>query len=343
MDIDIEGGAFKKIHQLINEKYLPYHKGESFTADKIWYYFNFHKRTYPTESGYTAAQIREELDKVLYYKTKTKTKPDLVKSGNEYRVINREFKIVKPGQTSSRFDLRWPVGADGSTFRFDESIIITKGDVMGLGGEGNKGKSVFALDLVVANMDIHKVTLVLSENVQRLDERLSHFTWADIHKPDGDWKFEVIEARGMDEFIDIARDRRDNLIVFDWLNVTKDAYRVSEFYLELSAVLGDGVALAIQQKRSYKDWVVGGEAALDFCSVFLLLQAGKIRVAKVKVPGYYDPNEKLYRFSIVDNGSRFSGIAEIYDCPQCHGKKIYQGTQCGRCYGNGYLDVLDPD
>ncbi len=125
--------------------------------------------------------------------------------------------------------------------------------------------------------------------------------------------------------------------------MTKDAYRVSDFYLDLSAVMGDGVAFTIQQKRSYKDYVVGDEAALDFCSVFLLLQRGKIRVAKVKVPGYYDPNEKLYRFSIVDNGSRFSNIAEIYDCPQCKGKKIYQGTQCGRCYGKGYLDVLEPE
>ncbi len=160
-------------------------------------------------------EYRDAIGQVLYNWTHYLIEPILEQRDKKYRFINRDFKVVRPGQTSSKFDMKWPVGADGSTYRFDESIIVTKGDVMGLGGEGNKGKSVFALDLVVANMDIHDVTLVLSENVQRLDERLSHFTWADIYKPNGDWKFEVLDAKGADEFIDIARNRKNNLIVFD--------------------------------------------------------------------------------------------------------------------------------
>ncbi|KKK55525.1 hypothetical protein LCGC14_3073690, partial [marine sediment metagenome] len=257
----------------------------------------------------------------------------------------KEFKMIKPGQGKmNRFDLKWPRGVDdNSSFTFAETIVVTKGDVMGVGGEGNKGKSTFALNLAIENMDDHNVTLVLSENVHRLDERLAHFDWVDIFKPDGGWKFEVIEARGAAEFLDIARERPNNLIIFDWLNVTTDSYKVSDFYETLTKLIDEGVVAVIQQKRSYKDYVVGGEAALDYSSVFLLLRAGKIEVVKAKVYDYFDPNDKMYCFDIIKSGSRFTNIHEVYDCPQCKGKKFYRGEKCGRCYGAGYLFTLEED
>lgn len=284
-------------------------------------------------------EFRDAIGQVLYNWSHELKEPILEQVGKQYRVIRKEFKTVKPGKGSAnRFDLKWPRGVDdNSSFSFAETIVITKGDVIGLGGEGNKGKSCFGLNLAIENMDTHDVTLVLSENVHRLDERLSHFDWVDIFKPNGDWRFEVIEEKGAASFLDVVRERPNNLVILDWLNVTKDAYRVSDFYESLTERTDGGAVFVIQQKRSYKDYVVGGEAALDYSSVFLLLEAGKIRVVKAKVYDYFDPNDKMYCFNIVKGGSRFSGIAEIYNCPTCKGSKNVKGETCGRCYGKGYL------
>ena len=191
----------------------------------------------------------------------------------------------------------------------------------------------------MGNMEKMPTTLVLSENVHRLEERLSHINWVDIHKPDGDWKFEVLEAHGAAEFLDIARERSDNLVVFDWLSVTEDAYRVAEFYEELGKRFNDGVGFVIQQKRSYKNWVVGGESAYDYASAFFLLQSGRITVVKAKVWKAFDPTDKMYSFKIVERGSRFHDIAEIKDCHKCKGKKYYKGDICSGCDGTGYKVV----
>lgn len=285
---------------------------------------------------------REAIGQVLYNWVHLK-KPVLEQQGKRYRFIIKEFKIIKPGNPEGkRFEMSWPRGIkDNSSFGFADTLVITKGDVIGLGGEGNKGKSCFALNLAVENMDKHKVTLILSENIQRLDERLSHFDWVNVLSPEGDWKFEVIEARSDREFLDIVRERKDNLVIIDWLNVSKDAYLVSNFYEALTNILGDGVAVAVQQKRSYKDYVVGGEAALDFSSVFFYLMENKISVAKAKVWDYQNPNNTMFHFDIIKNGSQFSSIFEIMDCPQCKGKETYRGDTCGRCYGKGYLEKRD--
>ena len=320
-------------------------KGQWFLKADVCELLNCQKPRFDKYGGEDLNQeFRNAIGQVLYNWTHQLKEPLFEQRDKKYRVLNREFKVIKPGYAGSKdkFDFGFPRGVDdGSSFCFEESIVIHKRDVLGLGGEGNKGKSCFGLNVVIENMDKHPVTLVLSENTMRLEDRLTFFDWVDIYKPDGDWKFEVLEAHTADEFLDIARERRDNLLVFDWLTVTAEAYRVSEFYHSLSQCLDNGVAFIIQQKRSYKDWVVGGEAAYDYCSAFFLLQAGKIRVVKAKVTGYFDPNERMYRFKIEKNGSRFSNIAEIKDCPQCKGKKVYQGEKCGRCYGLGYMDVVD--
>lgn len=287
---------------------------------------------------------RDAIGQVLYKWSHELKTPILEQNGKKYWVIEHEFKVVKPNATQNkRFDLKWPYGIDDkSKFSFTETAVVTQGDVMGLGGEGNRGKSLFALNLAIENCDEHKVTLILSENVNRLDERLSHVDWREILTDTKDnWKFEVIEEKREEKFLDIVRARKDNLIILDWLDASKDAYLIGQFYLAASERLDTGVFMAIQQKRSYKDYVVGGEAAMDYCSMFLLLKKGKITVAKAKVYDYFDPNDKIYKFDIIKGGSRFSNIFEIYDCPQCKGKKYHQGEKCGKCLGTGYLEVLD--
>ena len=285
-------------------------------------------------------EYRDAIGQVLYNLTQLKD-PVLEQRNKQYRIIRKDFKAVRPGDfTNKEIDFSWPVGIDDhTTFGFEDSITIQRGDVIGLGGEGNKGKSLFSLAVVTGNMDRIPTTLVLSENVHRLEERLSHFDWLDIHDKNGNWKFEVLAHRGQDEFLDIARERKDNLIVFDWLNVTKDSYRVADFYETLSERMNDGLALVIQQKRSYKEWAVGGEAALDYCSAFFLLKSGIITVAKVKVPKAFDPTDKMYRFKIVGSGSRFHDIAEVKTCGKCKGKKWVSGDICGDCNGEGYKVV----
>ena len=285
-------------------------------------------------------EYRDAIGQVLYNLTHLKD-PLLEQRDKKYSIINKDFKTVKRGDyTAKEIDFAWPTGVeDHTTFGFEKSITIQRGDVIGLGGEGNRGKSAFGINVVVGNMDSMPTTLVQSENVHRLEERLSHFDWVDIHTKKGEWKFEVLEVHGAAEFLDIARERSNNLIVFDWLSVTTDAYRVAEFYEELGKRFNEGVGFVIQQKRSYKDYVVGGEGALDYTAAFFLLKAGIITVAKVKVPKEFNPSDKMYRFKIVEHGSRFHDIAEVKTCGKCKGKKWVGGDVCGDCDGEGYKVV----
>lgn len=286
---------------------------------------------------------RDAVGQVLYNWTHEMVKPLLVQDGKHYRFINREFKTVKPGQyTNPRFDLVWPKGIDESHFSFADTAVVTKGDVMGMGGEGNRGKSTFALGLAVENMNKFNVTLVLSENAQKFEGRAANIGWADIYTngDKSDWRFEVLAGRGQEEFIDIARERKDNLIIYDWLSVTKDAYKVSDFYEALQECGGDGVKFVIQQKRSYHEYVVGGEAALDFCSVFFYLKKDIIEVVKVKTYDANDPNDVLYRFKTAGAGTAFSGIHEIEKCHSCRGTKYVKKELCYSCQGTGYTDVI---
>ncbi len=286
-------------------------------------------------------EFRDNVGQVLYKWSHDRVGLILEQRGKQYRVINKEFTAIKPGYAAgaNRFDFKWPTNSDEG-FSFKDTIVTYKRDVIGMGGEGNKGKTCFAYNVVVENMDLHPVTLVLTENALRLEERLSHFDWVDIYKPDGDWKFEVLEAHKADEFLDIVRERRDNLIVYDWLYVAEEAYRVGDFYKAVSQTLGDGVAFILQQKRSYKNYAVGGEGARDFCPTFLLLESGKVRVDKAKNCEYWDAEGKIYRFKIRKQGSQFYDVAEVKDCPKCNGNKYIKGNLCSVCNGDGYQDVL---
>lgn len=299
----------------------------------------------PYKNGSRPQDFRDAVGQVLYNWSHNMVDPVLEQNGKRYWVIEREFKVVKPNMAQSkRFNLHWPRGVDDKTaFSFAETVVVTQGDVIGLGGEGNRGKSTFALNMAIENCEEHNVTLIMSENVHRLDERLSYVDWKNIFTEDGNWKFEVIEEKREERFLDIARSRKNNLVILDWLDASKDSYLIGQFYRAFSERLDKGIGMVIQQKRSYKDWAVGGEAARDYSSIFLLLQEGKLVVDKAKVYDYFDPNAKMYRFDIAKNGSRFANIAEVSDCPQCKGRKHYQGTKCGRCYGKGYISLAESD
>ena len=336
-------GLYARAHKVIIEQWLPLQKGKTFTTEDVIRYFKADGvRNY--RDGSSPLEFRRALATVLWNITHRNKTPDLEQNGNRYRLINRDFKVVTPGSTKggNDFPIVWPRGvSDNTEFGFASTVVVKKGDVLGLGGEGNRGKSAFALNLTTENMDTHPVTLVLSENVHRLEDRLSHFDWVELLKPDGNWKFEVLEAHGSEEFLDIVRERANNLVIIDWLSVTKEAYLVADFYRSVSTLLNDGVCLVVQQKRSYKEYVVGGEGALDNCSVFLILTSGILEVAKAKEWQYNNPNNAMYRFAITNDGSRFCSIGEVKKCPECHGNKFVKGVKCGRCYGNGFIDVLE--
>ena len=305
----------------------------------------------PYKDGTTPQQLRDAIGQVLY-NWSHKEPLKLEQKDKKYWVIENEFRVVKPkvGQ-GSRYDLRWPYGiGDNSTFSFAESAVVFEGDVVGLGGEGNKGKTAFAIDLAVENCDIHNVTLVCSENVHRLDERLEEVDWKEIYTPDkSDWLFEIIEEKNEQTYLDIVRARKDNLVIIDWLDASKDTYLIGQFYRAASDRIDKGVVMIIQQKRSYKEFAVGGEAPRDYSGVFLLIQtmadkSSVLYVDKVKSYDHFNPERMMYRFEIENKGSRFNKIHEVETCHSCKGKGYTQSSgvssKCSVCWGAGYIDVI---
>lgn len=308
LDIDIEGGAFKKIHQLINEKFLPYQDGV-FTADKVWYHFRFDKRKYPTESGFSATQIREALDQVLYYKTKVKKTPDLERVGNGYRVINRESEELDFWNTEGNaiLDLKWPYGREDDTDFQLHNVEIYQGSPVVVSGGSNYGKSAFLLNFAIANMGTHPILYMTNEWTKEQA--------ADRLRPFG---YDLSELKGKIRFIKRFRDWQDavepgSLNLIDYLR-TDDATQVGGMINRIKESLdGRGMAMIALQKQKGRDEGFGGDPTKWDAQLYLSIDYQKLTIVKAKSFNGVDLNNKKFSFRLVEKGSQFHDIVEITD------------------------------
>ena len=308
IDIDIEGGAFKKIHQLINEKFLPYQEGV-FTADKIWYHFRFDKRKYPTESGYSAVQIREALDQVLYYKTKVKKTPDLERVGNGYRVIDREAEELEfwEADTDSKLDLSWPYGREDNTDFLLHNVEISPGSVIIVAGDSNMGKSAFCLNFAMDNIGKYPIHYMTNE-----------WTKEDVAKRLKPFGYDLSELKGKLKFVKRFRDWWDiieprTLNIIDYLRAD-DTTQVGSMINKVKEKLeGEGAAMIALQKPKGRQEGYGGNPTLWDAQLYISIAYQKLTIVKAKSYDGIDLNNKTFSFRLVEKGSQFHDICEVYE------------------------------
>jgi hypothetical protein len=265
---------------------------------------------------------------------------ELEKKNDKYRVIEKSLDYINwwDADANDTLDIKFPRGKDGTGFGFDGDILIYPQDLIVVAGESNKGKTSFALNFVIENMDDHKVRLMGNEyEAHKFAARMRAFNWVNLFDDDLKPKFELIKR--FDNHKDIIEP--DSVNVIDWINLKDNFYLIGDILEGIKAKLNRGIALVVLQKDEGKNLGRGGSFSKDLSSIYLSISSGLLRAEKIKSSksgmGY---DGKTYKFLLTDAGSRFTHINEVLMCRACNGKgEYYGGKECIKCNGVGYTNV----
>ena len=305
-----EKGLYSRAKQGFEEKFLPLQIGKTFTSDDVYKFFGLNAKS-------EHIPYKKALGDVLYNLSKVNKNPTLEQKGKVYRIIDRDLKVIDWHKNTEKGTVKfvWPYGPqDQTTFGFDENILLYKGDMVVLAGEGNRGKTAFALNVLANNLEMPCYYFTSEFNPPKFRDRMQEFKWVTIFKDDGTPRFTLCEQT--DNWHDVIQP--DALNIIDWIKLEDNMYKIRGIMDGIKAKLRDGLAVIITQKRTNKQYGEGGEYAKDLASVYLLLsyddknKENILYVDKVKTPNpdATDPNFKKYAFNIY-RGAEFANIRLI--------------------------------
>ncbi len=218
--------------------------------------------------------------------------------------------------------LKYPYGVeDNSTFNLENCVQIFPKDLIVIAGTSNSGKTLWALNFIIENMDTFPCIYWTNEfSPQKFHARIDFFDWVNIHKADGTRKFRVVEK--YDNFEDVILP--DAINVIDWIELTGESgqefYRISGIMKHIQEKLRKGICVIVLQKKHHpntkmgqQDLGVGGEMSLRRAALYINIDYQKLTVKKCKSWIEINPNNRQWRFDIIEHGSRFHRIEEIGD------------------------------
>lgn len=264
----------------------------------------------------------------------------LHKTGRGYRVVDSNLDHIPwPDAQGGSIPFNWPKGRDDTGFSFDGEIEIYPKDIIVISGVSNTGKSGFALNTLIENMDEYHVRLMGNElDARKFAHRLRYFDWVDLFNGDSP-KFEAI--RRYENHQDIILP--DALNIIDWLNLGDNFWQVGKIIEGIQSKLTTGICVIVLQKSEGKALGRGGDFSRDLASVYFSIDKDLLTVVKVKSYKHKNPNGKQFHFSLEHGGSKFMDIYEVKMCRACGGKKVRYvkgGTvDCDSCGGTGYQRV----
>jgi hypothetical protein len=321
-------GQYQKVALLVRE-WVEIHKGESFDLDMICRQLQIQERT-------NRKYVAIELSKLAGKETLEKVTSPIHKPF--YRYIDNTCKYIDwvNASTEDVLDIKWPYGVgDDSRFGFDGRVKISPGDIAVIAGTSNMGKSAFCQNFLWENMDNFPCTLMGNEYTPgKFKRRTSRMTWKSPIDEEGEPKFELIDRR--QNWKDIIRP--DNINIIDWLNLGDNWYAIGKVIEEIQGKLHNGIALIAIQKDEHKTLGRGASFSEELASLYLVIDYERLFIRKAKEWREWNPNGKIYGFSIVDGGTKFHNIRLIRKCKVCWGSGHSKGGQCESCNGTGYVD-----
>jgi hypothetical protein len=168
-------------------------------------------------------------------------------------------------------------------------------NVILVAGEKDAGKSAFSFNVAYMNRDVMPVRYINSEmGEEELNDRLELFGY-----PTGQWE-KITWIEQSSKFEDVIDP--DGFNIIDFLEIGADAYAVVEDIKRVFDRLHKGLLLIVMQKRSYKDFAVGGEGTLEKARLAINLTKGgvcRITVAKnwtgkIRNPRGYECDYKIF-------------------------------------------------
>ncbi len=252
-----------------------------------------------------------------------------------YRLVDRNPHIMNLDATDEKTaDIYLPMLLHTMVELYPRNIILVS-------GEKDAGKTCFALNVAYANRDKFSVRYFNSEMGEvELRKRLikfpSSFRLAE-------WKKIVWmeQAKRFEDHID-----PNGLNIIDFLEVGAEAFTVTDDIRRVFDKLDKGMLLIVMQKRSYKEFAVGGEGTLEKARLAVNLEhkdggnIARITVAK-NWKGDERPRGKVCKYKIVQGGDmRMDG--QWYD-PE-RGETFSQRKGFTKKAANVYnLGKADPD
>jgi hypothetical protein len=188
----------------------------------------------------------------------------------------------------------------------DTLVVLFPKNVVVVAGEKDSGKTTFAMNTAFMNRDILPVTYFNSEmGVEELQARIRHFP-QNLY-PFDEWKkIRWIErASRFEDLVD-----PDGLNIIDFLEIGSEAFTVTEDVKRVFDKLYKGLLLIVMQKRSYKDFAVGGEGTLEKARLAVNLEHGT-------------GGENVCRITVAKNWTGVISAPRGYMCQY----KIWQGGE----------------
>jgi len=303
---DTTSVTYSKAMTAFKDKYIPVNEGKSFTIEDVLRFFGCMSDN---------KEARQAYYRVLYELSVNK-KPTLERKNKNYRIIDKEMKIINWHQTTEHglVEIEWPYSPqDNRGFGFDDDIVLYEGDMVLIAGEGNRGKTAFVLNILVNNMERIPSYYFSSEfNAVKFRDRMREFKWKTLFNEDGQPKFTVVERN--DNWQDVIQP--DGLNIIDWIKLDDEMWKIRSIMDGIKGKLHKGIAIICIQKRTYKKYGEGGEYSKDLSSVYLTLsyddkaKQNILYVEKVKTPGQLDPNFNKYAFNIF-HGAELSNIKKL--------------------------------
>jgi len=307
-------GLYSIALERIRTRFLPLQKGKRFEMNDVYRFFLERSN----HSSDELSKRKKILGDVIYNITHVNKEPELEQDGRWYRLIDRELQIIslKKSGDKTLFDLVYPSDHEDPTakFGFEDSIKLFPGDIVGIAGGGNLGKTTMCLNLAVDNMDKYKVIYFTSEfHSEKFIDRIGGFDWVNPWDENGNLRFKL--ARLTENFIDQIQEGYIN--IFDWVRMDEEQWKINALMDKVTKKLnGKGLAIISMQKRSNKNYAVGGEGSMDYASAYFTIsfegetKRNILKVEKVKSPVVgNDPNYKKYSFRLV-GGAKFTDIKE---------------------------------
>jgi hypothetical protein len=221
----------------------------------------------------------------------------ITRTGNRhgvYRLVDRDPRIMNlsdPEQTPIKIEL---------PFLLHDLVTLFPKNIILVSGEKDAGKTAFAMNVAYMNRETWKVRYFNSEmGLEELRGRLKKFGY-----PMKDWESItwIEQAKNFEDNID-----PDGLNIIDFLEVGSEAYTVTEDIRRAFDKLRNGILLIVMQKRSYKEYAVGGEGTLEKARLAINLEHkdGK-NIARITVAKNWtstdSPKWKVCKYSVFSGG-----------------------------------------
>ena len=313
------------IWRLVDD-WLEEHQGEKFDLDTICRQLDIKTR-----------DDRHHVVKKLSHEV---THENLEKSDRLYIYINKTFKCIDWVNASSSPPLRvnFPYGIeDDSKFGFDGHAVISPGDIIVIAGVSNMGKTAWCLNFLWENMDNFPCTLMGNEyTAAKFKRRVSRMTWHNPLTDQGHSKFELIERRSDWK----AVIRPNNINIIDWINLDDNFFKIGSIIEGIQSQLKEGIAVISIQKSESKGLGLGGSFSEHLASLYLTIDFERMTVRKCKEWNNHNPNGEMYKFRIVDGGTKFHDIHAVKKCKKCGGTGHFRLGDCDSCNGTGVVENI---